>query len=193
MTYEISRLNYHFAQILGKVPTCIRPPYGSYGSENTATSRDGTYKSPAAFIYPIIIVSSFSVLQAMGYGPDATGGIIGWDFDPQDWNQHKYGANNTLVEMQNLMSSLNRSIPPGAISLLHDVAPITADFGTLIPRGIKPFAQIIVEYFLGNGWNFVTVDECIGNPVGSMYRHPSGSDFVCGDSASFYGKSSCTV
>ena len=29
LTYEISRLNYHFEQILGKIPTCFRPPYGT--------------------------------------------------------------------------------------------------------------------------------------------------------------------
>ena len=165
MTYEIARLNYHFSQILGKIPTCIRPPYGDFGDLESNSS-------------------SLKVLQAMGYGLDAQGGIIGWNFDSQDWKQDLYGANNTDRQLFDMSASLNGTIPSGAIALLHDTSPISSDFrpfGSLIPLNIKPFTQVAIEYLSQR--NFVTVDECIGNPVGSMYRPVTKSDLVCGDKA----------
>ncbi|ORX91236.1 glycoside hydrolase/deacetylase, partial [Basidiobolus meristosporus CBS 931.73] len=56
ITYEMSRLNRAFATILNKVPTCMRPPYGS--TDN----------------------SSLAVLQRMGYT------VTTWNVDPVDWN-----------------------------------------------------------------------------------------------------------
>ncbi|KAK9765226.1 hypothetical protein K7432_006604 [Basidiobolus ranarum] len=56
VTYELSRLNHAFASILGKVPTCMRPPYG-----DTDTT-------------------SLKILKRMGYT------VNNWNVDPVDWN-----------------------------------------------------------------------------------------------------------
>ncbi|ORX91324.1 glycoside hydrolase/deacetylase [Basidiobolus meristosporus CBS 931.73] len=56
ITYEVSSLNHAFATILNKVPTCIRPPYGSTD--------------------PI----SLKILKRMGYT------VVNWNVDPVDWN-----------------------------------------------------------------------------------------------------------
>ncbi|KAK9728922.1 hypothetical protein K7432_000675 [Basidiobolus ranarum] len=55
-TYEMSKLNRAFAQILGVVPTCMRPPYGDTDSY------------------------SRQVLKRMGYT------VVTWNVNPVDWN-----------------------------------------------------------------------------------------------------------
>jgi peptidoglycan/xylan/chitin deacetylase (PgdA/CDA1 family) len=60
-TYEMTRLNQAFKTIIGKIPTCMRPPYGNI-NDNSA-----------------------KLLQGLGYGPDSNGGnagIIMWNLDP---------------------------------------------------------------------------------------------------------------
>ncbi|KAK9760679.1 hypothetical protein K7432_015050 [Basidiobolus ranarum] len=56
VVYEMTRLNYAFSKILGKVPTCMRPPYGD---------TDGP---------------SLKILHKMGYA------VVNWNMDPVDWN-----------------------------------------------------------------------------------------------------------
>ena len=57
----MTRLNQAFKQIIGKVPTCVRPPFGDLSN-------------PSA-----------NILQAMGYGNgsnNGNAGIILWNVDP---------------------------------------------------------------------------------------------------------------
>ncbi|ORY01603.1 glycoside hydrolase/deacetylase [Basidiobolus meristosporus CBS 931.73] len=56
VVYEMTRLNYAFSKVLGKVPTCMRPPYGD---------TDGP---------------SRKILYKMGYT------VVNWNVDPVDWN-----------------------------------------------------------------------------------------------------------
>ncbi|KAK9685373.1 hypothetical protein K7432_015517 [Basidiobolus ranarum] len=56
IVYEMTRLNHALAKILGKVPTCMRPPYGDTDKP------------------------SLSVLKRMGYT------VVTWNVDPVDWN-----------------------------------------------------------------------------------------------------------
>ncbi|KAK9761750.1 hypothetical protein K7432_013121 [Basidiobolus ranarum] len=56
VVYEMTKLNHAFSKILGKVPTCMRPPYGD---------TDGP---------------SRKILQKMGYT------VVTWSVDPVDWN-----------------------------------------------------------------------------------------------------------
>ncbi|ORX91323.1 glycoside hydrolase/deacetylase [Basidiobolus meristosporus CBS 931.73] len=54
--YEMTRLNYAFTKVLGKVPTCMRPPYG----DTDAPAR--------------------KILKRMGYT------VVTWNVDPVDWD-----------------------------------------------------------------------------------------------------------
>ena len=133
--------------------------------------------------YGDVDAPSLKVLQGMGYGPDAGGAIVSWNWDPVDW------SGRSVAEIQVMAQQLN-NISAGAISLNHEVAPTTADFrvnGSLIPNGIKPFAQVMIEFLKAKGWNLVTVDKCLGFPAGSMYRPSTPTDLVCGDSSAFGG------
>ncbi|ORY03447.1 glycoside hydrolase/deacetylase, partial [Basidiobolus meristosporus CBS 931.73] len=56
VTYELTRLNSAFANILDRVPTCVRPPYGD--ADTTA----------------------LKILKRMGYT------VVNWNVDPVDWN-----------------------------------------------------------------------------------------------------------
>lgn len=166
VTYEMTRLNRAFKQILGVIPTCMRPPYGDYDAP------------------------SLRVLQNMGYGADQGGAIVTWNDDPADWDPLSYSTdpataiNDMLKEFQNEMKSFGGS---KFISLDHDTWNTTADFrtaaagGTLVPKNIKPLAQRIYEYLKGAGYSMVRLDQCLGRPVGSMYRTPNANDDVCGD------------
>ncbi|ORY01605.1 glycoside hydrolase/deacetylase, partial [Basidiobolus meristosporus CBS 931.73] len=56
VVYEMTRLNHAFSKVLGKVPTCMRPPYGD---------TDGP---------------SRKILYKMGYT------VVTWNVDPVDWD-----------------------------------------------------------------------------------------------------------
>jgi hypothetical protein len=73
---------------------------------------------------------------------------------------------------------------PSTIALNHDVWAPTADFrpnGLVIPLKTTPLVQQAVEYLKSRNFNLVTVDQCVGRKVGSMYRNPNPNDDVCGD------------
>jgi len=171
-TYEMSRLNNAFNSILGVVPTCVRPPYGDFDA------------------------TSLRVLQGLGYGEDSGGAIVTWNLDAVDWDPAGYGT-TTTVQVAGMMDSIkedtkNQISKTGFVTLNHDVWNTTADFrnpGALLP-GVKPFTQQFVEYMKTQKWKFVRLDECLGRPVGSMYRAATPSDLYCGDSGS-YGGGSC--
>ncbi|KAH7081987.1 hypothetical protein BKA63DRAFT_223896 [Paraphoma chrysanthemicola] len=167
ITYEISRLNNAFRQILpGVVPTCIRPPYGDYD------------------------LNSLAVLQGMGFGEDSGGTITTWDVDPVDWDPSQHGNTPTVQIADMLREYVDQigSVQPGASTfntLNHDVHNTTADFRTTAQGGnypnVVPLAQKVVELLKPKGWNFVTMDECMGRAPGSFYRPATPSDSICSD------------
>ncbi|KAH7392398.1 hypothetical protein DE146DRAFT_139450 [Phaeosphaeria sp. MPI-PUGE-AT-0046c] len=166
VTYEVSRLNNAFRQILGVVPTCFRPPYGDYDA------------------------NSLAVLQGMGYGEDAGGAIVTWDLDPVDWDPSVHGntPNVQIADMVNEFTTQIGNTAPGAstfMTLNHDVWNTTADFrtpaqGANYPN-VVPLAQKVVELLKPKGFKFVTLDECLGKPAGSFYRPATPDDSVCSD------------
>ena len=170
ITYEMTRLNQAFKQIIGKIPTCVRPPFGDIGN------------------------NAAKILQAMGYAPDSNGGkagIILWNMDPVDYNPsiHGTGAVNQINDMLNeyklqLNPPANLGLPsidstftggvigsPSTISLMHDIWSTTADFrpnGLIIPKQTVPLTQKAVEYLKTKGYQMVRIDECLGFPIDSM-------------------------
>ncbi|KAJ4402048.1 hypothetical protein N0V91_007553 [Didymella pomorum] len=167
VTYEVSRLNNAFRQILGGVvPTCFRPPYGDYNDD------------------------SLAVLQGMGYGEDAGGAIVTWDLDPVDWDPSQHGTTPTaqIADMVNEFNVQIGSTTPAAstfMTLNHDVWNTTADFRTSAQGGpypnVIPLAQKVIELLKPKGFNFVTLDECLGKAAGSFYRPETPTDRVCSD------------
>jgi peptidoglycan/xylan/chitin deacetylase (PgdA/CDA1 family) len=166
ITYEVSRLNNAFRQILGVVPTCFRPPYGDYDANGLA------------------------VLQGMGYGDDSGGAVVTWDLDPVDWDPSQHGTtpNAQIADMVNEFKTQVGSTTPAAstfMTLNHDVWNTTADFRTTAQGGtypnVVPLAQKVVELLKPAGFKFVTLDECLGKPAGSFYRPATPSDSICSD------------
>jgi peptidoglycan/xylan/chitin deacetylase (PgdA/CDA1 family) len=166
ITYEVSRLNNAFRQILGVVPTCFRPPYGDYDA------------------------NSLAVLQGMGYGDDSGGAVVTWDLDPVDWDPSQHGTtpNAQIADMVNEFKTQVGSTTPAAstfMTLNHDVWNTTADFRTTAQGGtypnVVPLAQKVVELLKPAGFKFVTLDECLGKPAGSFYRPITPSDSICSD------------
>lgn len=167
VTYELTRLNNAFRQILPDVvPTCFRPPYGDYD------------------------FNSLAVLQGMGYGEDSGGAIVTWDLDPVDWDPYVHGStsNAQISDMVNEYRTQIGTTQPTAstfMTLNHDVWNTTADFRTTAQGGhypdVVPLAQKVVELLKPAGWNFVTLDECLGKPAGSFYRPYTPTDTVCSD------------
>lgn len=163
-TYEVTRLNRAFKAILGKIPTCIRPPYGDYDN------------------------STLRILQGLGYGDDSKGAIVDWNLDPVDWDPPQHG-NTPKQQINDMVNEINIGTVDGPLqsswlSLMHDTQNTTADFrvnGSILKLGLKPFAQRAVEYLKPKGWTFVRLDQCMGQAVGSMYRAPNANDDVCGD------------
>lgn len=201
-TYEMTRLNQAFKTILGKVPTCMRPPYGNI-NDNAA-----------------------NILQGLGYGPDSNGGkagIISWNLDSVDW----YALHHSFSSLEHILTRLcrdpslhgtgiptqisdmlnefklqttpqkNLGLPsfdngwtgktsgsPSTISLNHDTWATTADFrsnGLVIPLKTTPLAQKAIEYLKSRNFNLVRIDQCLGFPVDSMYRSSNRNDDNCGD------------
>lgn len=71
------------------------------------------------------------------------------------------------------------------MTLNHDVWNTTADFripaqGRNYPN-VVPLAQKVVELLKPNGWNSVTLDECLSKAAGSFYRPYTPTDTVCAD------------
>lgn len=139
--------------------------------------------------------TSLKILQGMGFGPDNGGAIVTWNLEypftnasPTDWDPIEHGSTPS-AQIANMTREfrVQSSSGPGSssfISLNHDVAPTTADFrknGALVPKHIKPLAQRSIEYLKTKKWQFVTIDQCLGRPIGSMLRQPNPSDNVCGD------------
>lgn len=154
ITYEMTRLNYAFSQIINKIPTCFRPPYGDY---------DG---------------NSLQVLQGMGYS------IIAYNVDPVDWDAKSYSDNVQAQISAMTYEIINQTATKGGfISQNHDVAPTTADFrerGFFVTNKVKPLAQEAIEHLQSKGLKLVRLDECLGLPHDSMYRSPNPNDLVCG-------------
>lgn len=167
-TYELTRLNNALRQILpgGVVPTCFRPPYGDTNDD------------------------SLAVLQGLGYGVDSGGVVVSWDLDIVDWNPAVHG-NTPQAQINDEVAELQRQIantqPADStfLTLNHDVWNTTADFRTPDQGGnypnIVPYAQRAIELLKPAGWNFVTLDECMGKPAGSFYRPSNPNDYVCSD------------
>ncbi|KAI9105761.1 hypothetical protein DFS34DRAFT_27815 [Phlyctochytrium arcticum] len=170
ITYEVTRLNHAFREILGTIPTCIRPPYGDYDS------------------------AALKVLRGLGYYKDTAlgfkGAVVNWNLDPVDWDPSVHGSTIAAQVTDLRKEYVDQTAGVTAakskfITLNHDVHNTTADFrpnGQLLTQTppVKPLAQQAVEYIKTKGYRFVTIDECLGFPVGSMYRAPTMTDENCG-------------
>lgn len=78
--------------------------------------------------------------------------IVKWKVDTNDWaHPHNVGAS---------LSAYKRSGGSGFIALQHDTIESTVN--DLAPRAI--------EYAKNNGWQLVTVGECLGVPHDNWYR-----------------------
>ena len=148
LTFEITRLNQVFAETIGKIPTCIRAPYGDISSQGSR------------------------LLRRMGFEA-----FVHWKVDPRDWDPEFFGI-DPKTQINGMMNKTFSTRPKSTISLNHDVVPTTADFKFLGKTGIKPLTQKMVEFLEGQGFKFVTIDKCIGKPVGSMYRPIYPYDYI---------------
>ncbi|OUM68533.1 carbohydrate esterase family 4 protein, partial [Piromyces sp. E2] len=141
MELNVDKNNEVINSIIGHTPVFFRPPLGNGGfTKEYCTSLNIPYDSRTE--------------QVRQYLGDRGMKVIMWNADTQDWN-NKGNVQNSINELAKSVNAPGKSPQNSSfITLIHDVHEYSVDV----------ILQQVIDYVKQQGYQIVSLSECIGEP-----------------------------